>query len=185
MRTPSPTCGSSPRVRGTVRGHRTGRHLLRFIPACAGNGTGRPKGIGQLAVHPRVCGEREPALPQSSFPAGSSPRVRGTATTVQQDGTGWRFIPACAGNGTPSLARPGQWTVHPRVCGERLGHSKDSRTVPGSSPRVRGTGTGRCLLPPVLRFIPACAGNGSAVSTTVATRSVHPRVCGERGSQLA
>ena len=50
--------GSSPRVRGT-RPFRPGRlRRPRFIPACAGNASGRGGGTTARTVHPRVCGER-------------------------------------------------------------------------------------------------------------------------------
>ena len=72
-----PSCGSSPRVRGTRRhmtfGHFAGtvhprvcgehvchaavKPIWRFIPACAGNAGHNVDGRSE-AVHPRVCGER-------------------------------------------------------------------------------------------------------------------------------
>jgi len=50
----------------------------------------------------------------------------------------------------------------------------------GSSPRVRGTVSPWREFTNHCRFIPACAGNGTTPPSTSATRSVHPRVCGER-----
>ncbi len=54
----------------------------------------------------------------------------------------------------------------------------------GSSPRVRGTGSGRQLAGQRRRFIPACAGNRTAGCRRGAYPAVHPRVCGEQGGQL-
>jgi len=52
-----PTCGSSPRVRGTPVEAKPDHSLTRFIPACAGN-TGTRRGrASHNSVHPRVCGE--------------------------------------------------------------------------------------------------------------------------------
>ena len=70
--------GSSPRVRGTGLGRVSSRYHSRFIPACAGNGDMANHVPHELAVHPRVCGER--SLPFRSLTSrnGSSPRVRGT-----------------------------------------------------------------------------------------------------------
>ncbi len=70
--------GSSPRVRGT---HATGRshfYIGRFIPACAGNAAMEARGVGEHAVHPRVCGERVLDGLAHGVNLGSSPRVRGT-----------------------------------------------------------------------------------------------------------
>ena len=50
----------------------------------------------------------------------------------------------------------------------------------GSSPRVRGTP--ETLMPVLMgmRFIPACAGNAKGRKSWPMSRTVHPRVCGER-----
>ena len=152
----------------------------RFIPACAGNGRTAAGRLGMRSVHPRVCGERSPTAPVPSPIVGSSPRVRGTADLAAHDLLARRFIPACAGNGTST--RPA-WTsrpVHPRVCGERSARTPLARRVPGSSPRVRGTGAAHVRLAVDRRFIPACAGNGTTGSTSRSPTTVHPRVCGER-----
>ena len=71
--------GSSPRVRGTGLAAPSGRRLIRFIPACAGNR--QKSGIGGVdqTVHPRVCGEQGAGIIYCSRYSGSSPRVRGTA----------------------------------------------------------------------------------------------------------
>ncbi len=50
----------------------------------------------------------------------------------------------------------------------------------GSSPRVRGTDLPVARRRRGQRFIPACAGNRVAVTTTKDPSSVHPRVCGEQ-----
>ena len=154
--------GSSPRVRGT--GDAAGRetHVLRFIPACAGNGSTRTVSTARPTVHPRVCGERGSGRGTLRQYGGSSPRVRGTVLIVEAAVLFVRFIPACAGNGFAS------------------GNLR--RAVAGSSPRVRGTGDAAGRETHVLRFIPACAGNGSTRTVSTARPTVHPRVCGERGS---
>ena len=111
--------GSSPRVRGTVRGHPRAAARPRFIPACAGNSAeGVFLAIDQ-AVHPRVCGEQSSFWMRMDCRSGSSPRVRGTV--VQHLGVllGHRFIPACAGNSARPCCRATRTTVHPRVCGEQ------------------------------------------------------------------
>ena len=71
-------------------------------------------------------------------------------------------------------------SVHPRVCGERVLFEDAAMRDTGSSPRVRGT---HVAAPGWLfsnRFIPACAGNAPTSTQRFGSRSVHPRVCGER-----
>ncbi len=171
--------GSSPRVRGTEPQARHEPHAARFIPACAGNGHAHDHGQRNRTVHPRVCGEREAAAKGSARSNGSSPRVRGTAGQPMVPGASRRFIPACAGNGRFDLGRSAVEPVHPRVCGERTLPVVASPRTHGSSPRVRGTdgvGVGDCA--PV-RFIPACAGNGSACPRAIRTApGSSPRVRG-------
>jgi len=72
--------------------------------------------------------------------------------------------------------------VHPRVCGERNGAVERGGLVTGSSPRVRGTRAVACILRRHIRFIPACAGNAALATAFHERATVHPRVCGERGS---
>ncbi len=70
--------------------------------------------------------------------------------------------------------------IHPRVCGEQTLTLSQTRSLIGSSPRVRGT----VIVFPVLllapRFIPACAGNSNAGILRDGPYPVHPRVCGEQ-----
>ncbi len=153
--------GSSPRVRGTLTNEETRFVLLRFIPACAGNASTVVVGIVGSSVHPRVCGEREGRELAANGEVGSSPRVRGT---LLRSASAWglrRFIPACAGNartGSRGFIAP---AVHPRVCGERSGGSRDTMGGSGSSPRVRGTQQTNGGFSDASRFIPACAGNAA------------------------
>ena len=172
--------GSSPRVRGTGHCHRRHCHRRRFIPACAGNS---PRAIGPprcRSVHPRVCGEQNIRSRFVKPPAGSSPRVRGTAQRPVWRVTAGRFIPACAGNSANIASDSMVSPVHPRVCGEQFLHASLSSSSSGSSPRVRGTGPGAVSRLRSDRFIPACAGNSDSGLKVAPSASVHPRVCGEQ-----
>ena len=131
-------------------------------------------------VHPRVCGEQPspPSLPTRY--AGSSPRVRGTGWNSRWRAGVRRFIPACAGNRSQCQTGISPLSVHPRVCGEQVGIERVIVIANGSSPRVRGTGRIGNDSCGERRFIPACAGNRPARSTTRSSSTVHPRVCGEQ-----
>ena len=151
--------GSSPRVRGTEPSDELHGFPRRFIPACAGNSNRIASFCKSTAVHPRVCGEQSSFCPPYSILYGSSPRVRGTVLYSGAFCRRRRFIPACAGNRPRAASPRTRPTVHPRVCGEQ----SPDRTVlidrSGSSPRVRGTGSGSRDASICRRFIPACAGN--------------------------
>src|SRR5690606_30185841 len=95
-----------------------------------------------------------------------------------------RFIPADAGNGALELRGCCSLTVYPRGCGERWRPGNAQPWRPGLSPRMRGTVLLLRQRLWVLRFIPADAGNGSAMVATLTTQSVYPRGCGERGELL-
>ena len=111
--------GSSPRARGTVHPDRKAGPLRRFIPAGAGNGHFHKFDPVFHPVHPRGRGERYGSAPVWAGLDGSSPRARGTAHRPLDHVGDFRFIPAGAGNGTPSSARTLASTVHPRGRGER------------------------------------------------------------------
>ena len=130
-----------------------------IIPACAGNSL-QVKLLRQLLRdHPRVCGEQLLCHVSYSSEAGSSPRVRGTASTMQDNLKSGGIIPACAGNSI-SMSRFAQLKKdHPRVCGEQREGFLPRPTEMGSSPRVRGTVTLRKPAPRLRGIIPACAGN--------------------------
>ena len=157
------SCGSvHPRVCGELFDFQPGRRFRRrFIPACAGNSRDPRTRRRAAPVHPRVCGELRERLVAAVQLGGSSPRVRGTPSRRSRRWAARRFIPACAGNSSPSPAACSRSSVHPRVCGELPEHQSPSSPTAGSSPRVRGTPTTPARRP----LSPA----------------VHPRVCGELG----
>ena len=72
-----------------------------------------------MTVHPRMRGERYPALEAVSRAPGSSPHARGTRTDKVVVDDIRRFIPACAGNASRASQYVSGEQVHPRMRGER------------------------------------------------------------------
>ena len=138
-------------------------------------------------------------MPDSSSPAGLSPRVRGNPARAMAAGEIIGSIPACAGEpaptgphwhytavyprvcgGTDRTACPSTSAgrVYPRVCGGTAGFWPGSKTTLGLSPRVRGNLRRRHLPRRLLRSIPACAGEPKSKHPAPFVPGVYPRVCG-------
>ena len=175
------SCGSSPRLRGTLVVVCSLGIIARFIPAFAGNTTLWSSSSFSCLVHPRVCGEHRHEAIVPGRGVGSSPRLRGTPARAARVGWPERFIPAFAGNTGERLMKKLLITVHPRVCGEHTWSGGLSNWAFGSSPRLRGTHGPRGRADAGDRFIPAFAGNTGLYTGRVPAASVHPRVCGEHG----
>ena len=156
--------GSSPRMRGTPPTTRTRRMRPGIIPAYAGNTRhifNLPK---SLVDHPRVCGEHVEHFHGVAYAAGSSPRMRGTHPWRPKHADQAGIIPAYAGN-TIVCARTLRCVGdHPRVCGEHGRAINRWTTIPGSSPRMRGTLEDAWLEEFGAGIIPAYAGNTSNLS---------------------
>ena len=172
--------GSSPRERGTHADEVPGRQCRRFIPARAGNAAmARFRGL-MAAVHPRASGERCSLVEACPSTIGSSPRERGTPPASESEGAYIRFIPARAGNASPSPASSSASAVHPRASGERSFRAWPSSSRFGSSPRERGTLHHDLGGIAHARFIPARAGNAWRSCFRRMRSAVHPRASGER-----
>ena len=76
---------------------------IRFIPACAGNAVSNHAVRNELAVHPRMRGERCVRHACTCPTYGSSPHARGTPPPDDVRAVDNRFIPACAGNAWQGL----------------------------------------------------------------------------------
>ena len=166
-------------MRGTRTCSRNEGAKVWFIPAYAGNTRLSSATAGNRLVHPRVCGEHFGVWPSPVTISGSSPRMRGTLTSVRTPAMPRRFIPAYAGNTDRSRHFRPSKPVHPRVCGEHNGSTRLRCASTGSSPRMRGTRCNYATRQNRQRFIPAYAGNTIIGGWIHAPLTVHPRVCGE------
>ena len=151
-------CGSSPRVRGKLRG-RVGTHLhAGLIPARAGKTPVKGGGHWMNPAHPRACGENYPDVGIQVVRVGSSPRVRGKLHTMYFLHSTDGLIPARAGKTSASRSAPSKTKAHPRACGENDALAEGSSIGAGSSPRVRGKHRVGGLLGHDAGLIPARAG---------------------------
>ena len=105
--------------------------------------------------------------------------MRGTRLGSGGEWCQHRFIPAHAGNTYFLKIGDTRWTVHPRSCGEHWLRFESSHFLTGSSPLMRGTHKLLSTRLPIIRFIPAHAGNTPERTSAYYPRPVHPRSCGE------
>ena len=173
--------GLSPRVRGTRPAANPAGVRRRIIPARAGNTRWPASSPRRGGDHPRVCGEHLNAVAGGNADTGSSPRVRGTPSSVTGLTSLSRIIPACAGNTRKVHDRGRNHRDHPHVCGEHRSLIRIVQERLGSSPRVRGTRLSNPLDVVVVGIIPACAGNTLRTRRRCVSSWDHPRVCGEHG----
>ena len=134
----SQDAGSSPRVRGKRKEGTSIMASCRIIPARAGQTSRRPASAGCRSDHPRACGANGCALCEIFPMVGSSPRVRGKRMDTLAGRQPVRIIPARAGQTATSNLTANGASDHPRACGANRGLAISSRTLSGSSPRVRG-----------------------------------------------
>ena len=97
-RPPDVVSGSSPRMRGTHASFGLSVLPPGIIPAYAGNTPHAPSVIRCHKDHPRVCGEHIKQLVAGFNEQGSSPRMRGTRSSVVRLVQIKGIIPAYAGN---------------------------------------------------------------------------------------
>ena len=158
--------GSPPHTRGAQNKSMGRGGTSRFIPAYAGNAAAVQRRADAESVHPRIRGERPADIEIGRMSVGSSPHTRGTLIRIHPDTDRRRFIPAYAGNASATQPTAGETPVHPRMRGEREGCCASAQLSSGSSPHARGTLVGRDHDIARNRFIPACAGNASAVNAS-------------------
>ena len=132
-------CGSSPRMRGTLRPPTAWRLIVGIIPAHAGNTPPPVPPRPDVTDHPRACGEHYTWPDPCCFKYGSSPRMRGTLALVIVCMCILRIIPAHAGNTDPAWSQSLDLADHPRACGEHCSGVSVRAEGGGSSPRMRGT----------------------------------------------
>jgi len=156
--------GSSPRMWGTLGKNVVRKALWRFIPTHVGNAPHVIRAGFSNAVHPHACRERIRVKRITPDNPGSSPRMWGTHSYLQNSKALRRFIPTHVGNASAAV---------------RL-----ANLTGGSSQRMWGTQVGYIGEDDEDRFIPTHVGNALAAAAIISAATVHPHACGERRSVL-
>ena len=131
--------GLSPRVRGSLRKVNPRRIVARSIPTCAGQPRHCRASPTSMQVYPHVCGAASDFCQISYRSGGLSPRVRGSPAGVRANDLHNRSIPTCAGQPYSGLHPVAAMKVYPHVCGAAFSSTVEKTSVPGLSPRVRGS----------------------------------------------
>ena len=154
----TPQRGLSPRARGNRIRLWSNKGDTGSIPACAGEPIVEQLPIRAARVYPRVRGGTSSPRPRIVNTKGLSPRARGNRVDRARRPGAEGSIPACAGEPFCSAANWRTSRVYPRVRGGTYSAAKPPKLGKGLSPRARGNP--KVMLPPVpvLRSIPACAG---------------------------
>ena len=152
---------------------------IRFIPAGAGNTVVFSTCSAGITVYPRWRGEHKRVGSICSTKPGLSPLARGTHALKVLEGDAGRFIPAGAGNTSPTGINAIAASVYPRWRGEHRLRHRHNRQNDGLSPLARGTQFTCSTCPTFPRFIPAGAGNTNKINAPFPFPSVYPRWRGE------
>ena len=109
--------GSSPRMRGALSIASWARTFRGIIPAYAGSTREVFDRAGDLADHPRVCGEHARHVGSRPLLVGSSPRMRGALAQLQVVEHRVGIIPAYAGSTGVKPPSVGGWWIIPAYAG--------------------------------------------------------------------
>ena len=131
----------------------------------------------RYGLSPRLRGTRC-ALKARYTSEGLSPRLRGNRVFGRSGVILVGSIPAPAGEPMTTDANECQHQVYPRACGGTPVDLLHHALVYGLSPRLRGNQINRRVLIPLLRSIPAPAGEPSGGQAGSRGQGVYPRACG-------
>ena len=161
------------------------QHVVRFIPAGAGNTPLAHPPLVRRPVYPRWRGEHVPAAWRRGRHPGLSPLARGTRSCSMAARQASRFIPAGAGNTFLQHGGAAGIPVYPRWRGEHVPAAWRRGRHPGLSPLARGTRSCSMAARQASRFIPAGAGNTGATNSQILGLTVYPRWRGEHETEAS
>ena len=111
--------GSPPPMRGKVTPPSKISPLFRITPAYAGKSSGFSNHKEPRRDHPRLCGEKQKSLADTTLRDGSPPPMRGKAVRHAVSVADHGITPAYAGKSCIQLSSYGLKGDHPRLCGEK------------------------------------------------------------------
>ena len=173
----------------------------RITPAYAGKSDNKVGEIAEWEDHPRLCGEKDSPLLNSTLILGSPPPMRGKDREPADTGCTDGITPAYAGKSsyttaaeseenriTPAYAGKSMELSsnimvskdHPRLCGEKKNGLSIILWGTGSPPPMRGKGQTSTVFVESEGITPAYAGKSSRIANIRAASEDNPRLCGEK-----
>ena len=108
--------------------------------------------------HPRLCGEKFPAVQLTRISLGSPPPMRGKGIDLYPEVPQKRITPAYAGKSQNGRRNNFDKRDHPRLCGEKTTRYSAASCKLGSPPPMRGKAPFSKSKPTFTRITPAYAG---------------------------
>ena len=130
--------GSPPHMRGKGNAQLLSAVYERITPAYAGKSYCEYTNLGLSKDHPRICGEKPPAVAFLGSVSGSPPHMRGKAKDAINAVSAVRITPAYAGKRPRRSTWAQPCTDHPRICGEKKALGPFTSSSRGSPPHMRG-----------------------------------------------
>ena len=171
--------GRSPRTRGSLHLNPLRRAHVGSIPAHAGKPGNFTPPDQTVQVDPRARGEAPTIASTIGATRGRSPRTRGSHPIAADLDRLLRSIPAHAGKPSSPRASQPKGQVDPRARGEACSASIGVMSVPGRSPRTRGSRECSRIGPCRTGSIPAHAGKPRTRRRRSCRLGVDPRARGE------
>ena len=153
-----PISGSPPHMRGKVTGLFFYQVPVGITPAYAGKSKNTCTSVVFDQDHPRVCGEKVPAIRRFAQIMGSPPRMRGKGHRIPLRHPLQGITPAYAGKSSACRRTLSAGWDHPRICGEKFPNIHVPVCRSGSSPHMRGKDCGVADMVLPVRITPAYAG---------------------------
>ena len=113
------SCGSPPHTRGKGKRQHVADRVVGITPAYAGKRCLAPAICGHGGDHPRIRGEKPPAVPFPYCTSGSPPHTRGKALRQSVERLQSGITPAYAGKSFPVNLLAKISKDHPRIRGEK------------------------------------------------------------------
>ena len=111
---------------------------FRITPAYAGKSAEIAGIVFSEKDHPRLCGEKDSPLLNSTLILGSPPPMRGKGPQFRFPSGNHRITPAYAGKRIQRVFFLIRFQDHPRLCGEKYGYYTIEVSFLGSPPPMRG-----------------------------------------------
>ena len=151
-----------------------------ITPAYAGKSIIKRATYDPTVDHPRICGEKKRLGAEATPEPGSPPHMRGKAAGRTRRRCHHGITPAYAGKRSPRRRTNSFSRDHPRICGEKMGGTKQGAAELGSPPHMRGKGRPPGCRGPHTGITPAYAGKSVGEGWRRNTLEDHPRICGEK-----